>query len=157
MKKLLLKLLNYCLGKFQDEVLNNINNTTAELATKLMFERTKLVTSALLDSDPNDGEQLKDILKQTLVSESFVALEQNGISLLVETIKDENLAKIVLGTERFRMDIFKLLADEDPNNKAQLEDLVTDFTQSDEFVEYVSLLAQHLITKKLTKNGRNSK
>lgn len=122
-----------------------------------MFERTKLVTSALLDSDPNDGEQLKDILKQTLVSESFVALEQNGISLLVETIKDENLAKIVLGTERFRMDIFKLLADEDPNNKAQLEDLVTDFTQSDEFVEYVSLLAQHLITKKLTKNGRNSK
>ena len=149
MKKIFLKLLKYCLARFQNEILNNIHNTTATIVTQLIINRTSLITDALLDSNPDDNGQIKEILKQTLVSEQFIALEQEGIQKLSELIKDPNLVKVLVGTEKLRLEILKVLADDDTNNGVQIENILGDYTNSEEFVEYVSLIAQFLLTKKL--------
>jgi hypothetical protein len=156
MKKLFLKLLKFCIGKFQNEILSHIHNTSAVVTTQLIFDRASLITDALLDSNPNNEEQIKEILKQTLTSEAFITLEKEATAQLVLMIKDENLSKILIGTEGLRLEIFKVLADDNTDNVAQIKDIVGAYTESEEFIEYVSLLAQYLITKKI-KNGRNSK
>lgn len=151
MRKFIIKALLSGLNLFESVIINKFPSEWVKRISKLTVSRFKLFGEALIDSDPNDKEQLEKIAKETIGSTEFAELEKFAVSELATKIPNAKLAEVLLSTESLRLNFYLLLTDEDTNNNEQIKQLFEDFLHSEDF-DKIAITLTELLADKYAKN-----
>lgn len=151
MKSFVIKILLKALNLFTDVIVSRINSEWVKKATELTIKRLSLFGEALVDSDPNDKEQVERIAKQTLLSEEFQNLEKAVTLEIASKIDNPILANMLIQSDDLRLKIFATLGDDVNSNKDQIKDVFEAFVKTEEFDTIVIGLTE-LLANKYAKN-----
>lgn len=152
MKKFVIKLLLEGLSLFESIIVNKFPSEWVKKISKLAVARFKLFGEALIDSDPNDKEQLERIARETLASPEFIALEGFITTELAAKIPNEKLAQVLISTEKLRLNFLSVISDDDTDNAKQLKELFDSYLHSEDF-DTVAITLTELLAEKYAKNA----
>ena len=100
--------------------INKINNAYGRETLLNLADSFKEVVSAIADANPDDAQQIKDIIDRFLSDSGFLDNTRQELIKKIEQIQDERLRVVLLGFLPVSFDIIKVLFDEDPANEAQI-------------------------------------
>lgn len=151
MRKFIIRALLSGLDLFESVIINKFPSEWVKRISKLAVSRFKLFGEALVDSDPNDKEQLEKIAKETIGSHEFAELEKFAVSELAAKIPNAKLAEVLLSTESLRLNFYLLLTDDNKNNSEQIKELFESFLRSEDF-DNIAITLTELLAEKYAKN-----
>lgn len=85
-------------------------------------ESAKSIVTILSDVDPNDKEQINQVIRDFLVEKGFLDRSRGELLKKIESIQDERLRTLLAAMLPVAFDIIKILFDDDPNDEKQIID-----------------------------------
>ena len=124
MKSFAIKVLISALKMFDNAIVSKINSEWVKRIVVLSMKRLTLFGEALVDSDPNNKEQIEKIARETLVSPEFRDLQKQ---------------------------LFAVLGDDNTANAEQIKGLFESYLKSEEF-DTLAIGFAELLAEKYAKN-----
>lgn len=85
-------------------------------------DSAKSIVTVLGDTNPNDKEQINQVIREFLVEKGFLDRSKGELLNKVAQIKDERLRILLTSLLPVAFDIIKLLFDDNPNDEQQIID-----------------------------------
>ncbi len=129
--KLLLTALLKGANKTDMDYVKNIAN--------IFIPNGKDALEAIGDKDPNDKEQLRQIVDNIIQKTDFSQLTKEQIQLQIDNLQSDNLKKTAIIVCKRLFPILTVFFDDNPDNESQLEEIVKDFTYGGDMEEIVMI------------------
>lgn len=151
MKSFTIKVLISALKMFDNAIVSKISSEWVKRIVVLSMKRLTLFGEALVDSDPNNKEQIEKIARETLVSPEFRDLQKQLTAEIVSKIPNPKVAALLIATENLREQFFAVLGDDNNANADQIKDLFESYLKSEEF-DTLAIGFAELLAEKYAKN-----
>lgn len=119
-------------------LVDRINSAFAKRAIRNLLNPLKSITNALTDENPRDNEQVDAIVRKYLNQEVPV-FATGEIAAGLEKIKNEDVKAVLSTLSHPIVDMLRLLSDDNPDNEAQLKQMLGDFV-NDKDVQKTAVL-----------------
>lgn len=107
-------------------LVDRINSDFAKRSIRNLLNPLKAITNALTDGNPKDEEQVNQIVR-TYLNQEVPVFATGEITAALEKVQNPDV-KAVLGTlANPIVDMIRLLSDDNPDNEAQLKQMLGDF------------------------------
>jgi hypothetical protein len=149
--KLVIKITVATLSLFERVIIPRISLDWFKSTVTLLTNRLKIIVAAFGDDNLDNNEQLEQIAKETLLTKEFQELQLMLFTKLVEKANNEAIAKLIIGTEQLRSELFIALGDDVKPDSLQLETALKSFVKSENFDE-LAIMFSKLLVEKYSKN-----
>jgi hypothetical protein len=107
-------------------LVDRIKSAFAKRSIRNLLNPLKSITTVLTDGNPRDEEQVDEIVR-TYLNQEVPVFATGEINAALERVQNPDV-KAVLGTLATPVvDMIRLLSDDNPDNEAQLKEMLRDF------------------------------
>lgn len=110
-------------------LVDRVKSPVAKRSIRSLLNPLKSITNALSDDNPKNDEQVEAIVK-LYINQEVPVFASGEIAAALDKIQDENVKAVLNTVAEPVLEMVRLISDDNPNNGAQLKELVDTFVKS---------------------------